>query len=985
MDDVELIKQKLNIVDIISQYLTLKKSGVNFKAPCPFHNEKTPSFVVSPERQIWHCFGCFPPGELVKTPFGYHPIEEINQEHWVVSGKGNLRKVTETMLHQYDGSLIKVTLKKLGYEVRLTSDHNVFVVRGAPYTRKKYKDFSKRYRKYLKLLNTDRDKFNKLVERYFPIKKLPAGDLVKGDLLLFPINRAEKDIKVVNLTDYISKYSKLGPVPRKIPFQITVDEDLLKLLGYWIAEGSSRRAYIRFSLGNHEESFALEIVELIKKIFGLEAKIYRRPNLKKTGIDITACQSQLANIFENLCGKGAANKHIPFIFQELPPQKQKTLLDAIFKGDGTSFIANRSEKQHKSITTISKILSEQITDILLRLNLFPTVFVGKQHIDKLQVNHRQSYAISWSEEATQKYNLIYYQSDGSEYWLLPISKLGKEYYRGPVHNFTVEEDHSYIATSFAVANCQKGGDMFTFLMEKENMDFKEALEMLAKKAGIVLKQTEGKKDFKDRLFEVNLKAQEFFHYILTKHTLGKKALEYLKSRGITDSSIEQFGLGYAPNSWESLIKFLLKRGFTASEVVASGLAVPSKSGGYDRFRGRIIFPLIDGKEKLRGFSGRVLSPQEPKYINSPQTPIFDKSTFLFGLNLAKAEIRNKKEAVLVEGEMDVILSYQSGFKNVIASKGTALTEGQIDLLKKHTEDLSLCFDMDLAGDSASRRGIEMAEKAGLNIKVVEITGGKDGAEVILDDPKLWQKAIEEAVPIYDYYLTSTARRFDVRKPVDLKKIGLELIPVWAKIPDDLQRELYIEKLSAFLKTDDKVVRAAVEKARNSTQQSYSQLLHQKAQDNVVATRSRRELLEEYLMVLLLHPPKDFMFVPSFPETLFLRESFRQLFVLLVLYLDSISFKSKEFNINEFSEDLPKELLSEVDRLYLIEFDNKLQEAQNWQKELEGVVSELKKALIKASLEKLSFEIRNAQEFGKMEIVETLNRRFRDLSVKLKNL
>ena len=115
MDDVELIKQKLNIVDIISQYLTLKKSGVNFKAPCPFHNEKTPSFVVSPERRIWHCFGCFPPGELVKTPFGYHPIEEINQEHWVVSGKGNLRKVTETMLHQYDGSLIKVTLKKLGY------------------------------------------------------------------------------------------------------------------------------------------------------------------------------------------------------------------------------------------------------------------------------------------------------------------------------------------------------------------------------------------------------------------------------------------------------------------------------------------------------------------------------------------------------------------------------------------------------------------------------------------------------------------------------------------------------------------------------------------------------------------------------------------------------------------------------------------------------------------------------------------------------
>ncbi len=574
----------------------------------------------------------------------------------------------------------------------------------------------------------------------------------------------------------------------------------------------------------------------------------------------------------------------------------------------------------------------------------------------------------------------------SEY--LPLKKAGSNFKTNcPFHN---EKTASFVVSPerqiWHCFGCSKGGDSFTFLMEKEGMEFKEALEFLAKKAGIVLKRVPDKQDFRDRLFEVNLKAQEFYHYILTKHKLGKSALEYLKKRGVSDSSIENFGIGYAPNSWESLTKFLLKRKFSVAEILEVGLGVASKQGCYDRFRGRITFPLIDGKDHLRGFSGRVLVPSEPKYINSPQTSIFDKSNFLFGMNLAKGEIRNKKEVILVEGEMDVVLSHQAGFKNVVASKGTALTEGQIDLIKKYTDNIILCFDMDLAGDSASRRGIEMADKAGLNIKVIQIEGGKDAAEAVLDDPKIWEKAISEAVPIYDYYLSSIAKRYDSKSPVDLKKIGDELIPIWAKITDNLIRERYIQKLAAFLKTDEKIIREGVAKASKPVLGNYTQVFKKAtSSDNVVmGGKTRRELLEEYLMALLLHPPLDLTFVPNFAETLFLKESFRQIYVLLFLYLDSISFKSKAFNINEFAEGLPKELLSEIDRLYLTQLDSKLLESKNWQKELAGVISELKKALIKASLEKLSLEIKNAQEFGKMEIVENLNKRFRDLSVKLKN-
>lgn len=575
----------------------------------------------------------------------------------------------------------------------------------------------------------------------------------------------------------------------------------------------------------------------------------------------------------------------------------------------------------------------------------------------------------------------------SEY--IPVKKAGINFKAScPFHN---EKTASFMISPerqiWHCFGCNKGGDIFKFVMEKDGMEFKETLEFLAQKAGVTLKKTAVKKDSRDRLFEVNLKAQEFYHYILTKHLLGKKALEYLKNRGVTDETIEKFGVGYAPNSWESLTKFLLKRGFTTIEIVSSGLGVASKNGCYDRFRGRITFPLINNKDKVIGFSGRVLYPQEPKYINTPQTVIFDKSQYLFGINLSKGEIRNKKEAILMEGEMDVMMSYQAGIKNVVASKGTALTQGQIELLKKYTDNLNLCFDMDVAGDSASHRGIEMAEQAGMNIKVVEILGGKDAAEAIKSDPKIFEKAVTEAMPIYDYYLSSASKHINLKNPAEIKRVSQELLPIWAKIPDEFVRETYIQKLSSFFKTDEKLIRSAIDKIRkNGPVVKYAEVMVvSRSDDGVLGSKSRRELLEEYLIVLLLHIPSDHNYVPSFPETLFTTERWKQLFVMLVLYLDSISFKGGSFQINEFIQGLPEDLVELVDKLYLSELDGKLSDRTHWQKELDGVVSELKKALIKASLEKLSLEIKNAQEFGKIETLESLSKRFRDLSVKLKNL
>lgn len=534
--------------------------------------------------------------------------------------------------------------------------------------------------------------------------------------------------------------------------------------------------------------------------------------------------------------------------------------------------------------------------------------------------------------------------------------------------------------------CQKGGDAFKFLMEKEGIDFPEALEILAKKAGVTLSRraSSKEKDHRQRLIEANQKAGQFYNYILTSHRLGEKALAYLKGRGVTDQTIKELNLGYAPNSWESLTHFLKKRGFTAAEIVDAGLAVSSQKGGYDRFRGRVVFPLVDLKNQTIGFSGRILDKGEPKYLNTPQTPIFDKGHFLYGLNWAKGEIRIKNQAVLVEGMMDAVMSYQSGVKNVVATQGTALTVDQIELLKKYTENLALCFDMDVAGDSASRRGIEMADTAGLNIKVVELTSGKDAAEVVLKDIKAWSEAVDQAEPIYDYYFRSVGLRYNPKTAEGKRKIGSELLPIIAKISDNLKREHYLQKLAALIATPEDILRKEINRPQ-STQMPRVVTELKETPKFEFTPKTRRELLEEYLLTLLLKVPQDLIFVPTFPETIFLNEMYRSLYVLLVLYLDSISFKGASFNISGFSKTLPEELVSIVDRLYLLEIDDKLVSSRIWQKEVDIVCSELKKALIRASLEKLSAEIKNAQAFDKMELLETLNRRFRDLSVKLKNL
>jgi DNA primase catalytic core len=854
------IKDRLDIVEVISSYIPTKKAGVNFKALCPFHNEKTPSLNISPQKQIWHCFGCFPPGQKIKTPFGLHNIEEIPEDHYVVSGTGALKKVLATHKRNFQGNLVDITTRKLSGTISLTEDHQVYVVRGtAPYL-KKTKDFYKRHQRYYKFLNKNPKKYFEKVSKYMPLAKQPAGALKQGDFLLYPIDDLIADVRFLDLKSYLTKQYTFGPVPKKIPYKIKVSDELLQLLGYYIAEGSNHRAYIRFSLGNHEMEFANDIVLLIKKLFGLSAKIHQRSkHADKTGIEVTAGHSYLADIFENLNGKGAAFKHIPFIFQQLPKKKQMVLLNAIHRGDGYSTIPHRSKVVHKSIKTVSRVLAEQMVDILLRNGFFPSLNIEKSHKGKDGTNHQESYNIVWSEKARSQHHAVYHMPDGTKYWLLPIIKAVKKPYTGPVYNLTVEDDHSYVARNFAVANCGEGGDIFGFVMRYENLEFREVLQQLAQKAGVVLPErsyeASGDKKVSEDLVRINNFAAKFYHKHLQTDPL-LVASKYLTDRGLNAKTIERWEIGYAPDSFDALLKALQTKQVQPQAGLQAGVLARNDRGTvFDRFRKRITFPIRNYYGEVVGFSARALPGEDgasAKYINSPETPIYNKSKILFGLFEAKAAIRKADEAVIVEGQMDTITAHQAGFDNTVATSGTAMTEDHLRLIGRLTKNLKFCFDADQAGLQALRRAGELAMSMGFKIKVIVLGDAKDPDELITQNPGLWKKAVADSVWFVDYYLDLAEQQYEFGSIEQKQYLTEAILPLLRSITNPLEQGHYVRLISERFAVTENELRALLKPQPGSVATNLPQNRRAKIIKPVMVTQESIQE-KEILGGLLLYP------------------------------------------------------------------------------------------------------------------------------------
>lgn len=526
-------------------------------------------------------------------------------------------------------------------------------------------------------------------------------------------------------------------------------------------------------------------------------------------------------------------------------------------------------------------------------------------------------------------------------------------------------------------SCQDGGDIFKFLMRIENIEFTESLQILAKRAGVKLSSYAPSKttEAREKIFAVNHLASEFYNYILTSHSLGEKARDYLKNRQINDNSIKLFSLGYSPNSWDSLTNFLAKKGYSNSDLEAAGLVSRSSIGHYyDRFRARLVFTLKDHRGNVVGFAGRLLDPdaKEAKYINTAETPVYIKGDILYGLEITKEEIKKAGFAVVVEGEIDAIASYQAGVRNVVAIKGSALTAGQVSLLKHYTENVYLSLDADYAGDAAAHRGIETADTAGLNIKVVDIKRiypegqyvPKDPDELIKKDPGLWRTAVEKAVNFYDFIIDSAVTKHDPANPQEAKKIASEVAKFLAPIENLVVKNHYLKKLAAILSISQDDLETQLDKEFRKTQLS-RQLGSQEQAVQTKITISRQQLLEEYLLSLLLQSqkPSDYLLLISnrlsFED--FNHPALGKIFQILNSIVDNpqsdVSLIKNKFSITEFIKLVPGELIDLVDRLYLLE--NKVDSTDDALilEEIQKTAWELKELSLREKLKKISLELK----------------------------
>jgi len=407
-------------------------------------------------------------------------------------------------------------------------------------------------------------------------------------------------------------------------------------------------------------------------------------------------------------------------------------------------------------------------------------------------------------------------------------------YKGlcPFHSEKTPSFHVFPQTgTWKCFGCGAGGDIFTFVEKRENLPFPDVLRMLAKEAGVQLAEPRPEvRDALQRLRELHTQATSWFQSQLLASQEGQRARDYLERRQINQETIENFQLGYARDGWEHLIGWLKGKGFSLEEIIQAGLAIQRESGGaYDRFRNRLIIPIRDAQGRVIAFGGRILGEGEPKYLNSPQTPIFDKSQVIFALDMAKRAIRAKDQVVLVEGYMDVISAHQRGFKNVVAAMGTSITPQQIKLLSRYSRNFIFALDADAAGARATWRGVQMVQETlsarGVltptsrgfrtekrmmaDVGIAIMPEGMDPDDVLRHDPEQWRALIGNAIPVVDYTLQQTAARVDLTTASGKSQFVQEILPTLSKIGDPIQRRHYIGRAAGMIRVRESDIEEAL--------------------------------------------------------------------------------------------------------------------------------------------------------------------------------
>ncbi|MCB0123378.1 MAG: DNA primase [Caldilineaceae bacterium] len=388
--------------------------------------------------------------------------------------------------------------------------------------------------------------------------------------------------------------------------------------------------------------------------------------------------------------------------------------------------------------------------------------------------------------------------------------------------------------------CGIGGDVFAFLMQREHLDFREALQTLANEYGVTLEEANAEsQDERARLYAINEAAATYFQEILRHHQGAQAARAYLERRGIDGKIIDHFRIGFALDTWSGLRDFLSERGWSLEEQLQAGLTKrhEERNSVYDAFRGRVMIPICDRQGRVIGFGGRVLGDGQPKYLNTAETPLFQKSHVIFGLDRARETIRTADQVVIVEGYMDVIAAHQHGFTNVVACMGTSLTSDQLQQLHRFTNNFILALDADAAGQQATVRGLNQArqsllrvqkptvtasgqvrltERLSANLAIVSMPDGQDPDDVIRQTPEIWRQLVEKAQPLVDFYLRFVAQQYDLQSAQGKGLAVAEVAPLIAELDDEIERQHYIQQLSRQVQIDELTILSRVQAAAKTS-------------------------------------------------------------------------------------------------------------------------------------------------------------------------
>ncbi|MEK7573636.1 MAG: DNA primase [Patescibacteria group bacterium] len=552
----------------------------------------------------------------------------------------------------------------------------------------------------------------------------------------------------------------------------------------------------------------------------------------------------------------------------------------------------------------------------------------------------------------------------SEY--IPLKKAGRNFKTPcPFHN---EKTPSFVVSPerqiWHCFGCGKGGDAFTFLMDYENLEFVEALRILAKRTGIEL----GESDFvkkgaskKEKIYKINQQASDFYHYILTKHPSGKRALKYLtENRKIDERLIETFKIGYSPSTGSALSKYLMeKKKHQSQDLIDAGISYPRSGRIADFFRDRLMFPIYDHRDNIVAFSGRILNDQikESKYVNTRDTLAYHKGSMFFGLNMAKNAIKKNDQAIIVEGEFDVISCYSEGIENTVAIKGTALTEDQVSLLSRFTGKVTLCLDRDEAGFEAVKRSLAFIEKKGLTTTFLDLERYKDPDEAIKADPVFFKKQLKNDIGIYDYLISEFSKKFDPQSAMGKKKIADNILPFLSLVENEIVKEHYLKKLSHELDTSLENLKTELEKS--AKKETIGKTILPQKKDR----RDRREVLEEYLLALLIQIEDRASQVKKVSEILveykFTIISYQKIFENLKNF--SLSEKPAEFDW--LIKSLPKEIIPIFDTVFLLPLP-KFENEKKYLEEILKVAEEMKVLYIKNRIKDIAAALNKKEKDGK---------------------